>query len=102
MLIIPKSEHKTARITLKATAGLRLISDKKADNILEEVKKLFTTYPFYFNDNHIEILDGKYEGIYSWVTLMYAQGKTCFVTFVQKKNRINLLLNFINSLAFYF
>ena len=38
MRIIPLKEHKTARITLKATAGLRLISEIKADNILNQVE----------------------------------------------------------------
>ncbi len=35
--IIPFNEHKTVRITLKATAGLRLISDLKANKILNQV-----------------------------------------------------------------
>lgn len=47
------------------------------------MKNLFKRYPFTFNaQEDVSILDGKYEGIYSWLTLNYAisgsiQSKTC-------------------------
>lgn len=47
------------------------------------MKSLFKRYPFSFNSiEDVSILDGKYEGIYSWLTLNYAisgsiQTKTC-------------------------
>ncbi len=51
--------------------------------IFIKVKTLFKRYPFTFNpQDDVSILDGKYEGIYSWLTLNYAisgsvQSKTC-------------------------
>ncbi len=74
VLKVPLDKQKTTRITLKATAGLRLVSQTKADEILRLVSALFDTYPFYKRDEDVSILDGKYEGIYSWVTLNFAKG----------------------------
>ena len=37
MFIIPKEYHSRARVTLKATAGLRMISDNIASRILRNV-----------------------------------------------------------------
>jgi hypothetical protein len=36
---------------------------------------LFKKYPFQAKKPDAEIMDGKYEGIYSWVTLNYALSK---------------------------
>lgn len=70
--VIPKEKHGLTYLTLKATAGLRLISDEIADKILASIRKLFDRYPFQTKSNDPEILDGKFEGIYSWLTLNYA------------------------------
>jgi guanosine-diphosphatase len=75
---IPTNVQKLTRISLKATAGLRLISETKADRILEKVESLFNRYPFYMRDDDVSILDGKYEGIYSWITLNYAKGRASY------------------------
>lgn len=70
---IPPKYHQRTHISLKATAGLRMISDRLANMILKNIMDLFKQYPFQFNENmDIGIMDGKYEGIYSWVTLNYA------------------------------
>lgn len=69
--VIPKEEIHLARITLKATAGLRLIPEKAAIKILKDIQHLFQKYPFKGHED-VSILDGKYEGIYSWLTLNYA------------------------------
>ena len=75
LTVIPKEYHALTRIVLKATAGLRMISEKAADRILESIDKLFDTYPFLTGSNDVGILDGKFEGIYSWLTLNYALSK---------------------------
>jgi Golgi nucleoside diphosphatase len=38
--VIPKSEHAITRLTLKATAGLRMVSDEIAYKILNNVNNL--------------------------------------------------------------
>jgi len=70
--IIPNEYRRRARVSLKATAGLRMISKKASQIILESIDKLFDEYPFISDSKDLGILDGKYEGIYSWVTLNYA------------------------------
>lgn len=70
--VIPKEYQSRAQVTLKATAGLRMISDEIANQILENISSLFKKYPFQSQKPDAEIMDGKYEGIYSWITLNYA------------------------------
>ncbi|RMZ93452.1 ectonucleoside triphosphate diphosphohydrolase 5 isoform X1 [Brachionus plicatilis] len=71
--VIPSSYHSYTRLSLKATAGLRLVSDKIADKILDHIRDLFKKYPFRIKtETDVAILDGKFEGIYSWLTLNYA------------------------------
>lgn len=72
MRVIPEEHISNSRIVLKATAGLRLISNEIANKILYKVKNLLKIYPFKLKENDVDIMDGKYEGVYSWLTLNYA------------------------------
>lgn len=72
LLVIPKQYHEMTKFSLKATAGLRMISDKLANQILDNVRNLLKKYPFLNTYEDVSILDGKFEGIYSWITLNYA------------------------------
>ena len=53
--IIPKDQHQVTRLTLKATAGLRMLSDQIAnkilDNVLNSVFVLFCIFLLLFNLN---------------------------------------------------
>ncbi len=49
-----------------------MISKKASDTILDSIDELFDSYPFISDEHDVGILDGKYEGIYSWLTLNYA------------------------------
>lgn len=66
---IPKSQWKRTPITLKATAGLRLLPDNQADAILEKVANEIASSGFIMDDNAVEIMSGTDEGIFSWFTL---------------------------------
>lgn len=72
LAFVPKAKQRSTPITLKATAGLRLLSEGVADNILNEVTQMFREYPFPLGD--ISIMDGIDEGIFSWITLNYILG----------------------------
>lgn len=72
LAFVPKGKQRSTPITLKATAGLRLLSEGVADNILNEVTQMFREYPFPLGD--ISIMDGIDEGIFSWITLNYILG----------------------------
>ncbi|KAI3389594.1 hypothetical protein SNEBB_009881 [Seison nebaliae] len=69
----PFSCQKNVPLTLKATAGLRLLPAHAADDILDALKHRFaqTTY-FLDNVNEsAEILNSKDEGIFAWITINY-------------------------------
>lgn len=69
--VIPQSEWPRAMLTMKATAGLRLLPEHKANAILEECRKLFQTSGFQVSKNSISIMEGTDEGIFSWFTVNF-------------------------------
>ncbi|KAK2579445.1 hypothetical protein KPH14_002654 [Odynerus spinipes] len=69
--VIPQSEWSNTPLTMKATAGLRLLPGHKANNILEECSKIFETCSFRVSKNSISIMDGASEGIFSWFTVNF-------------------------------
>jgi hypothetical protein len=62
-------------LSLKATAGLRLLPGSKADDILAAVRKFLATYPFKLKSDAVEIMDGAHEGAFAWLTLNYLLGR---------------------------
>lgn len=70
---IPVFLHKSTPVAVKATAGLRLMGDIKANRILEAVRnRLETVYPFpIIKEQGVAIMDGGDEGVYAWVTVNY-------------------------------
>ncbi|KAI0241901.1 Ectonucleoside triphosphate diphosphohydrolase 5 [Lamellibrachia satsuma] len=70
-LYIPPSHWKTTPMALKATAGLRALPGKAANDILAEVYQLFLKYPFKTNKDSVQIMEGNDEGIFSWVTVNF-------------------------------
>lgn len=76
MLIVPKRLHLCTPVTVKATAGLRLLPGNNADLILDAVEAhLSEKYPFELVKNAdgraVTIIDGKDEAMYAWVTVNY-------------------------------
>ncbi|PNH04876.1 putative apyrase 2, partial [Tetrabaena socialis] len=65
----------TTPVSLKATAGLRLLPGDKADNILKAVEALLREQPFKLAPGGVAIMDGKDEGAFAWLTLNYLLGK---------------------------
>lgn len=62
-------------LSLKATAGLRLLPGSKADDILAAVRKFLASYPFQLKADAVGIMDGAHEGAFAWLTLNYLLGK---------------------------
>ncbi|CAN6652967.1 golgi apyrase [Trichomonascus vanleenenianus] len=75
--IVPKKYQKTTPVFLHATAGMRLLEQKDADDILKETcQYLKKKSPFYVKKcaDHVSIIDGQTEGIFGWVALNYLTG----------------------------
>ncbi|BEI81726.1 hypothetical protein CcaverHIS002_0208860 [Cutaneotrichosporon cavernicola] len=74
--VVPQSLWNCSPVEVKATAGLRLLGDKQSNAILEEVRNhLESKYKFPVPKGAIEIMEGKDEGVYAWITANYLLGK---------------------------
>ncbi|XP_015587664.1 ectonucleoside triphosphate diphosphohydrolase 5 isoform X2 [Cephus cinctus] len=73
--VIPRSEWSRTPLSMKATAGLRLLPGHKANDILKECSKLFETSGFLVSKNSVAIMDGTDEGIFSWFTVNFLQDR---------------------------
>lgn len=79
MANVPDEYKSCTPVSVKATAGLRLLGEDLSKNILQAVRhRLETVYPFPVVSDEkggIQILDGSDEGVYAWITTNYLLGK---------------------------
>lgn len=79
MKSVPDTLKSCTPVAVKATAGLRMLGPEKSEKILEAVRnRLETVYPFAVvskENGGIEVMDGKDEGVYAWITTNYLLGK---------------------------
>jgi len=70
---VPLEQRHCTPISVKATAGLRLLGDSQSKEILDEVLRwLRTSWPFKLSPSGaVSIMDGADEGVYAWVTINY-------------------------------
>ncbi|XP_039593771.1 ectonucleoside triphosphate diphosphohydrolase 6 [Polypterus senegalus] len=71
---IPCSRWKSTPLVLKATAGLRLLPDEKAEDLLNQVRNVFQKSPFLNKADCVSIMDGTDEGISAWITVNFLLG----------------------------
>lgn len=76
---VPEKLQKCTPISVKATAGLRKLGEDASEKILKAVRRrLETAYPFPLVEDKrggVEVMDGKLEGVYAWITTNYLLGK---------------------------
>ena len=73
---IPKSKHSETPLYILATAGMRLLSKQKQDAIINNlIKDIPLHFDFLFSSTQIEVITGKQEGIYAWITINYVLGR---------------------------
>ncbi|CAL8103274.1 unnamed protein product [Calicophoron daubneyi] len=65
---------KTA-VVLRATAGLRLLKSREADDILQAVASKLSSSCLVKSKNAVSILDGNQEGLYLWISLNFMTGR---------------------------
>lgn len=66
---VPRAHWQHTPITLRATAGLRLLPSEQADAILTYVKERVMKSSFLLDVDGIGIISGADEGVFSWFTL---------------------------------
>ncbi|TWW78528.1 ectonucleoside triphosphate diphosphohydrolase 6 [Takifugu flavidus] len=71
---VPASLWSSTPVLLRATAGLRLLPEQKAQDLLDTVKLLLMKSPFLSGGDSVSILDGVDEGIFAWITLNFITG----------------------------
>ncbi|KAF2762743.1 putative guanosine-diphosphatase [Pseudovirgaria hyperparasitica] len=66
-------------VAVKATAGLRKLGEEKSSKILAAVRKhLEDDFPFPVvseEQGGVQVMEGKDEGVYAWITINYLLGK---------------------------
>ncbi|KAG7461283.1 hypothetical protein MATL_G00208410 [Megalops atlanticus] len=84
---VPRLEWKRTPVVLRATAGLRLLPEQKAQALLEQVREVFDESPFFVPNNSVSIMDGTNEGILAWVTVNFLTGHL----YSDSKNTVGIL-----------
>ncbi|KAM9783192.1 ectonucleoside triphosphate diphosphohydrolase 5-like [Neosynchiropus ocellatus] len=72
--VVPRLEWKLTPVVLRATAGLRLLPEEKAQTLLDQVRHVFDECPFLVPDDGVSIMNGTDEGILAWVSLNFLTG----------------------------
>ena len=77
---VPSFLHKCTPLTLRATAGLRLLPERTVQEILSNVQQWLHTHPFVIGDGqkdlidqHVGVMDGSEEAVLAWVTVNFLQ-----------------------------
>eukprot|EP00124_Ichthyophonus_hoferi_P002653 Ihof_evm5s190 gene=Ihof_evmTU5s190 len=76
---IPREQRPVTPLYILATAGLRLLPEPTRDMMLDDIaKQISKSYNYQFNRGHVDIISGKMEGVYSWITTNYLLGRFAY------------------------
>ena len=69
---IPIEHHSETVLYILATAGMRMLTQTEQNSVLEKVREVTPRIVnFIFSDSHADIITGKEEGIYAWISANY-------------------------------
>lgn len=69
LTVVPESHRERTPVTLKATAGLRLLPLHQSEALISEVETVLANSGFI--NKGVEIMSELHEGLYGWVTVNY-------------------------------
>ena len=74
--IIPQEKQGSTPFVVLATAGMRLLPESDQDAIMTKVKEILNSNdsPFLFKDDNVQVISGKEEAIFAWITVNFIQG----------------------------
>lgn len=90
--LVPRNTRKQTPVLVMATAGLRAVQaeddermrmnvdaknelqESRAELVLEHCRSAVRHSAFQFRDEYVELIDGKTEGLYAWISVNYAFG----------------------------
>lgn len=73
---VPQSKHRETPLFILATAGMRLLDVAQQEAILDDLRKdVPNEFSFHFPPTSAQIITGKEEGIYSWISVNYLMGR---------------------------
>ncbi|GET87186.1 nucleoside phosphatase, putative [Leishmania tarentolae] len=67
--VVPQSYQRCTSVTLKATAGLRLLPERDQQVLLDTANQILNESPF--QSRGASIISGTQEGVYGWLTVNY-------------------------------
>lgn len=73
---IPEDKYSTTSLYLLATAGLRVLPENDARNLMVAIRNVLgnkTLNPFVYNPSNVRILSGEEEGVFAWITINYLE-----------------------------
>ncbi|KAG8536289.1 hypothetical protein GDO81_026712, partial [Engystomops pustulosus] len=73
---IPKAKHKETPLYILCTAGMRVLPESQQSAILQDlVKDVPQEFDFLFSEAHAEVISGKQEGVYAWISINFVLGR---------------------------
>ena len=72
---VPESEKKNTFIRLGATAGLRLVSIRDQNYLIDAVVSVLSDCPFQFISGDARVLSGEEEATFGWLSANYIAGR---------------------------
>ncbi|XP_035690768.1 ectonucleoside triphosphate diphosphohydrolase 5-like isoform X2 [Branchiostoma floridae] len=72
--VVPVAMQRTTPLALKATAGLRMLPEAKAQTLLDKVQEVFEASPFLVRKDSVVVMNGLDEGLFAWFTVNFLIG----------------------------